>query len=158
MPTTDPEKRRAQARARYQKNREKVLDRVAKYRAKNPEKVRASVKRWKAKNPEKVKEQRQRYVEVHRDELNEKARQRYIPHPRVKQSRDKLSAADKKWRAANPEKVRRHWSNNKINQIKRLTDSYIRDLLGYRKGECPQELIEVKRAHLMLKRAIKEQE
>ena len=115
--------------------------------ARDPVKANAIKRAWDARNVEKVREQ---------DKIRG---QRYRAKP---EKRELLAKAAKRWKDANPEKIKA--SSKK--RAEKLTDAYIRHLLCAGPGgkripkskwpEIPQELIEVKKIHLKLKRAVEE--
>lgn len=123
----------AYGRARYEANKEKIRER----------------RKWANLPPEKVAK------------LKEQHRARYWKNP------EKRRADSKKWRKENPEKVLQsridHYDSEKQkarrkHNVENLTDVYIRETLvkrGSRQIDIPQELIELKRIHLKLQRAIK---
>jgi|5B_taG_2_1085324.scaffolds.fasta_scaffold13939_3 hypothetical protein len=115
--------------------------------ARDPAKANAIKRAWDAKNVEKVREQ---------DKIRG---ERYRAKP---EKRELLAKARKLWVARNLERTKAH-SKKRADE---LTDAYVKHLLCAGPGgkripkskwpEIPQELIEVKRMHLKLKRAVEE--
>ena len=124
----NPEKVRAYKKAWYEANPEKLRAAEKAYREANPEKVRAAEKAYREANPEKVRACKKAYREAN----PEKAR-----------------AAVKAYREANPEKVR---AAEKAYRD-RYPDAYVAKAF-----QCPQELIELKRINLLIKREIRNQQ
>lgn len=60
----------------------------------------------------------------------------------------------KKWSDKNPSKVKQYIKNGNLKARENLTDSYIRSVLTLRKEEATQELIELERANIKLKRLL----
>lgn len=117
--------------------------------SRDPIKANAIKRAWDARNVEKVREQ-------------EKIRhQRYYAKPEKKAQREEWY---RKWVLRNPEKIKAT-SKKRAGEI---TDAYVEHLLCSGGGgkripkaqwpEIPQELIEVKRMHLKLQRAINEKD
>jgi hypothetical protein len=127
--------RKCQSRAWCTANHEKSKDIKQKYNLLNPEKVRAAKLKYCLSNHEKVKESSRSWCKAN----PEKVRARYAS-----------------WAKANPEKVRakqKAW-------IEKLSDKYVLELITKRttiKPErIPESFIEAKRAHIQLKRELKE--
>ncbi len=95
MPAALAQKKRAQAREGYYKNREKHLAMVKKYRESNPEKIRLAKKTWaKKEDPQKTTDRHQRHRDkgvaservkqwkkAHRAQLNQRLRARWKADP-----------------------------------------------------------------------------
>ena len=94
----------------------------------NPEKARAAVRAYRENNLEKVRAAEKAYREA---------------------NPEKVRAAVKAYKEANPEKVRAC----KKAYRDRYTDAYVAKAF-----QCPQELIELKRINLLIKREIRNQQ
>ena len=102
------------------------------YRLANPEKIRAARVLYRKTHPDKVRESRRRQMErqqILRPEVSRAKRKRYR-----KRYREKVLAERARGR-------------------ERMPDWYIRQQLHMQ--EAPQELLEVKRAHLKLRRQLR---
>jgi hypothetical protein len=102
------------------------------YRLANPEKIRAARVLYRKTHPDKVRESRRRQMErqqILRPEVSRAKRKRYR-----KRYREKVLA-------------------ERARDRERMPDWYIRQQLHMQ--EAPQELLEVKRAHLKLRRQLR---
>ena len=102
------------------------------YRLANPEKIRAARVLYRKTHPDKVRESRRRQME-----------RQQILRPEVSR------AKRKRYRERYPEKVLAERARGR----ERMPDWYIRQQLHMQ--EAPQELLEVKRAHLKLRRQLR---
>jgi hypothetical protein len=102
------------------------------YRLANPEKIRAARVLYRKTHPDKVRESKRRHME-----------RRQILRPEVSR------AKRKRYRERYPEKVLAERARDR----ERMPDWYIRQQLHMQ--EAPQELLEVKRAHLKLRRQLR---
>ena len=82
------------------KEKEKVRDYSAKYRAKNPDKAKACAAKWDAKNHDKVKAYAAKWRAENRNKAKAYAAKRYA------ENHDKAKAYAAKYRAENPDKVK----------------------------------------------------
>ena len=138
-----------------------------------PYKDKAKQKEWVAKNKEKIAAWRL----ANREHLAEKTREWRKKNPekaRATERANYLKNIEKKrayaleWKRNNPEKVRasqRKFRQNHLEEEKErhkqirisLSDGYIKDKLGFSKSDdVPQELIEVKRLQLQIRRMTNE--
>ena len=80
--------------------------------------------------------------------------------------KDKALASAKKWQADNPEKkkrsLRKYYKNNcekakkyTRKQAQMLSDSYVAQLFHDRVGDIPKDLIDAKRASILIKRHVR---
>ncbi len=113
----------------YCRSCSKALKKV--WYAENQEKVKAASAAYRAANQEKVKAASTAYRAA---------------------NQEKLRANSASWRAANPEKVK---ANNAA-QVEALSDGYIADRLGLPLATIPQELVNLKREQLKMRRATKQ--
>jgi ribosomal protein L29 len=96
-------------------------------------------------NADKIKEYRKEYSKEYYKLSSDKIKEYY------KLNADKIKEYRKEHYKLNSDKIKEY---NKFN-IETLSDLYIRIKLGIPASECPPELIELKRAHLQLKRQLK---
>lgn len=102
-------------------------------------------RRWKEDNQEKHKLYSKKYRIANKEKLNKRSKDWYRANAE-KERADRI----KRYRE-NPEKVRTN-SRKAVNDI---TDSYVCSKMLLRVADVPQEVIELKRQHLILKREIK---
>ncbi len=132
--TANPEKERERLRKYYAENREKEIERARKDRTENPEKFRERRRKYRTKNHEKVLEGWRRF---------------YASNP------EKMCARGRNYYSANHDKIRLRHRDQRLN----LSNIYVRDCIvkgtSLSASDIPDELIELKRAHLQLGREIK---
>ena len=151
----------------------KVCERArsADYRNNNREKVRLASRKWQQENPAAYLESRKGHRERNRATLAARDLARYhkdIEASRAKgradysRHRDQRIAASKQWRDSNPVKVR---LQRKAHDQKRRAykfDSHIRKHIcqgtTLKSSDIPQELVELKRLQLQIRREIKKHE
>lgn len=148
-------------------------DKSRMWRLANPDRVKMHNQRARERrkgDPERLQRRREcneRSRRKHREQLNAKNREAYRTRPEVRERGRRwqsahpveLREASLRWEAANTEKRRiyRHRSNKKASEG--LNDSYVRQTLsvgtGVPTGEWPQELVDLQRENLKLKRGLK---
>jgi hypothetical protein len=106
------------------------------YRLANPEKVRAARVLYRKTHPDKVRESKRRQME-----------RQQILRPEVSR------AKRKRYRERYPERFKAVKKLSKQRTRDQMSDGYIREKLGVK--NAPQELIELKRAHLKLRRQLR---
>lgn len=140
--------RKATAKRLSTKNKAKKAAASRRHYERNRERIAAAARAWAAANPDRCKEIGRRYYA---------------------ENKDKAKATTKKWRDEHPDKVKSttikyreaHRENNR-DSVKRwiaknpLRNCLMAQLLHLPVHAIPLELIEAKRANLMLKRLIKE--
>lgn len=142
------------------------------YRKNNPEAVKAARKRYYDKNKEKILAKCKENVEGNRAAsrryyLNNKEKKAAYHKKYVKENRDRIAAYVAKDRAENPEKYReaerKRYAANPERHAKyakkktdNLDDCYVAQKLHMATADVPKELLEAKRAHLLVGRLIKE--
>jgi hypothetical protein len=127
--------------------------------------ISATGKAYRLANPEKVREKNREWRKANHDKA------RHAVKEWREANRERNSAGKRRWRESNPDKVMkskrayfssnheriRHLSNSRTND---LADSYVRSLLTERSSltakDIPQDLVELKRAHLKLHRTLKD--
>jgi hypothetical protein len=137
---------------------------TARWRAANPEKVKAARENWddwRAENPERVKAAKKDWYAANREKIINKARVWAEANP------EKRKATSRKWyeknfemvnsysaaqAKANPERARAIQAAYR----ERLSDNYVASRLCT--PNPPQELIELKRLTMQIKRELKQQE
>jgi hypothetical protein len=122
------------------------------------------MREWKKKNPDKINE----YREKHRPEKAKKAREKYWADPESarqkvreykKANPEKIKAIKLKWLQSSKEHLRNYYNA----LTKNLSDSYIRGKIARNSKrkeilsakDIPQELVELKRFELLIKRELK---
>lgn len=175
-----PERVKAYNKKSKAKRKDKDNARRKQRRMENLEKARAAVKAYNEANREKVLERRRKWAAANRERLIEKKRElrkkkadkiREQKRLRYARSNGEELRKIKQWRAANPEKMRSYEQNpermskrrqRSKNQVAEATDGYIKDLLkegtGLKRSDLPQELVELKRKQLKIKRQLKTNE
>jgi hypothetical protein len=112
------------------------------------------------KNPENVKKHNQNSLKW-KKENKEKAEKDAIIYKFI--NKNKLNKQEKERRHKNPEKYQAIIRNQKRKEIKELSDSYIKAIFtdnrngknNLKRGDIPNDLVELKRATILLKRLIK---
>ena len=140
-------------KAYYQKNRERMRARMEAYG-----------REWLKRNPEKVL----KYRAISKERAREYMRELYWKNPeaarlKVRQYkeryRENVKINKRRWLDENPERVRAYCNE----QTAKLTDAYVRSKLAtdHKKRrtlsatEIPQELVELKRIQILIKRKLK---
>lgn len=114
------------------RNQERIREYARRYRQKNYDRRARYQRQWRTRNRKYLKEYYRHYNDVHREE-RKRSNDEYRKNPMVRARR----------RAAS--KSRRD----------RLTDGYIADKLGRPSASMSRELLQAKRAQIMLHRAIR---
>lgn len=142
----------------------------ATYHVVNREKLNARRRsRYEANRKEEITYQKNRY-EANREKLNAYKRAHYATNKEKElarnktyraANRNKLSERRKAYCAANRDKLNERASARNRHAANTLSNSYIKRLLttntALRAADIPQSLIEAKRTHIQLLRALKEQ-
>jgi hypothetical protein len=171
-PKRTDEERLAYGREYYKNNREKLLAQAKAKREADPSYIEYYREYYK-NNKERIeaykKEYQKTYNEKNRAKINEKARER--GRKALEEAPDKVRAARRankaKQKAKDPQRYNElaNKSNRKVQKImvSELRDSYIRQLLCKHPvvkrllpEEIPQELVEVKRLEIQIRRLINE--
>jgi predicted nucleic acid-binding Zn-ribbon protein len=100
------------------------------------------------------KEYLKEYYKLNSDKMKEYLKEyRILNADKVKEyyKSDKIKEYREKYRKLNADKIN-EWEKSRRNM---MVDSYIAITLGIPVSDCPPELIELKRAHLQLKRQLK---
>ena len=150
-----------QSRAYYRANLEKVRELSLAYYHANLEKEHERQRAYRQANLEKIRERERAY----RRDNSEKIRE--LTGARRQANREKLRDLARLYRQANREKVRercRLWRQGNLEKAREyavarrhaISASYVKSLLGTKNP--PQELIDLKRAHIQIQRFIKEKE
>jgi hypothetical protein len=149
---------RAQHKKYYEKNKEKYKQKFKAYYEVNREKAIQACREWRLKNPERYKELDKAYRDRNRDKI-------------LKNQREWMRT----WRLNNPElnnaRRKKHYENHKERYkaefrenskkiVAQMPDRYINQILNYNKKKedqikFPKEILEAKRAQILLMRAIK---
>ena len=150
----------AYQKAYYEANKERIKEQLKEWQKKNPNYMRE----WQKKNPEKHKQHRQNS----RPRARERAKEKYWEDPeaarlKVRQykaaNKEIVKVKKKEWNQLNRPYLRTYYNN----MTEQLSDSYIRNKLAanhkrertLRSGDIPQELVELKRFQLLLRRKLK---
>jgi len=137
---------------------QKIIDKIRykKFYEKNEEKIKEYQKKYRENNKEKIKEYRKKYYEENKGKINEY-------HKKYRENnKENLKELNKKYRENNKEKIKEY--QKKINEYdsKNLTGRYIKSLLTNKMSlkfeDIPQEIIEMKRQHLMCFRKLNQGE
>lgn len=144
----------------YEANKERIQEQIREWNKQHPNYTRD----WQKENSEKHKQHR----ENARPRARERAKEKYWENPeaarlKVRQYKaaniETVKAKKKEWNKSNRPHLRAY--HNK--QTKQLSDSYIRNKLAanhkrertLRSEDIPQELVELKRFQLLLRRELK---
>jgi hypothetical protein len=150
----------AYQKAYYEANKERILEQVREWNKRNPD----YHTNWQKENPDKLK----RHREAARPRAREHMREQYWKDPeaarlKVRQYKaaniETVKAKKKEWNQSNRPHLRAYYNS----KTKQLSDSYIRNKLAanhkrertLRSEDIPQELVELKRFQLLLKRELK---
>jgi hypothetical protein len=132
-----------------EENRETLKQRCAIWREKNPEKQKLSNQNYRANNPEKVKAQTQEWRSSHHSNLVEMRRRTYQRH------RKKRMANSKNWALKNKEASREIKKREKKKARTLIKPSFVLSVLRLKAAIATPELIELKRAQLLLTRELR---
>ena len=134
-----PEYKREYARNYYRANKEKIRARTRELERANPQKYSARKKEWVAKqDPERIKK------------LNAEKSKRHRAKP---EKRESLLATARKYKESNKDALKKKYIER---EVEPANDNYVKHLLGYKKSdEIPGYLIDIKREHIKLRRALK---
>lgn len=141
----DPEKYREKQRKYVQRNLDKVRERWKLQRVKHAKKRSAAMRAWRERNRGHVKAYQDKYESARRDTRKVIRREVYAanPHPHRE--------AKRKWRKANPEKVRilRHIRRaRKRNAEGRYSLADVQRLFVLQRGKCPVCRLSLKEYHV----------
>lgn len=141
-----------------------------KWRHENKEKVRECRRKWRKNNKEKMleygrrkrkkegKDKRRLINKLYREKNIEKILERERLY--YKNNKEKRLEYGRKWRKNNKEKYAIICKKSTKRNVENLSDQYIKrkitQFTHLKSSDIPKELIELKRAHMKFKRAIKE--
>ena len=148
----------------YEQNKDHIKAQIKEWHEQRPNYSNEYMREWKKKNPDKVKA----YHEKHRPERLKRSREKYWADPETarqkvreyKEANPELTKArKKKWLQSSREHLRNYYNG----LTKNLSDSYIRGKLARKSKrkeilsakDIPQELVELKRFELLIKRELK---
>ena len=151
---------RESSRKWYLKNRERVIESSRKWSLKNREHTRKYLREWRKKNAKHVQELIREWRKENIERVRKYEREYYRGHPQICAKRRKSDKRryhnDANYRNRRLAEARRYQHKNTLN----ITNLYVRRLLidggGIEAKDIPGEIIEVKRAHLLLVRQIKQ--
>lgn len=159
------EERRAYQKEYYKNNREKIIASVRTWHAKNPE----YQKNYVENNKERAKENRKEHYAKNKEKIIQKAKEwaKKAFEKNPDKIREKRRARKKAYKAKDPQhynEMARKWNRKAENVIaSELRDCYIRQLLckhavikRLSAKDIPQELIEVKRLEIQIRRLLNE--
>ena len=140
-------------RAYRKANREKIAECERAYREANREKIAERQRAWRESNPEKVAEHRLAYRDANREKIAEREREyRSV-------NREKLLERKREYRSANRAKISERMRTYMQKQRDALSGGYIKsliaDTLKTSMSKVPPKLVELKRQHLTLHRAVR---
>ena len=160
-PPKTAEEMRACKKEYYEKNREELLRKAKERYEQNPN----YYKEWCQKNKERIKEHRKKYCAKNREKINARAvaqqKRSFLANPEKVREARRLNKAKQK--AKDPQKYKdkcSEWSRRQYKKMSdELSDSYVRQLLAKHgvvgripADHIPQELIEVKRVEIQIRR------
>lgn len=134
----------------YAKNKERVLAKNKEWYVSNRAKVSAYNRTYREHRPEQVKAAKRNWYLANQDRCAEQYRERY------KRDQERIDRANAEWKAANKERRRAAANRYARKAVVELTDHYVRTSMRLSAADAAPELIELKRAHLLLQRALKE--
>lgn len=114
-----------------------------------------------AKEAEKNRRASSSKTEKEKEKNKVRSRQRYYSQLEKERERSRLFHASNKektaatsmaWRKSNAEKV----ISNRKKYTEKAGTALVAKLLGFKRDECPSDLVEIKREQLLLKRALRE--
>lgn len=120
-----------------------------------------SVKKWTLENQEKVKESKRKWYEANKENADKNSRKwkaenqgkvKEIHRKWRAENQEKIKEKNRKWQEANPERAKERGRRYGLKIVDRLADKYLATL-GFK--DAPEEIKELKRLHLTLKREIK---
>jgi len=135
--------------AQAKRLRKKTYD--AAWRARNPDKMKKYDAAYRARNSDKIKKARAVYRARNPDKIKKRRAAWGARNP------DKIKKCKAAWQARNPDKMKKLRAAFAFN----LSDLYVKQVLRVRttlkNSDIPQELVELKRAHLKIHRKLKNQ-
>lgn len=120
--------------------------------------------KWRKSNIDHFREKRRKYfhTKVDKAECYRKARERILKNPdkvRKYEPTEKAKEKRKQYRILNAEKVRKWKKEHKTRQRKTLSNLYLKQVITQHTNllfkDIPQDLVEMKRNQILLKRKIK---
>lgn len=120
----------------YYRNRNNEIKRAKEWKEKNIERHRENVKKWQSS-----------------DKGKEANKKHYLKH------RERLLKSAREWEKNNPEKYKKTKTSTYFKNKENITDSYIIHILNLKNISSkiiPKEFLQLKRAHIKLKRKLKE--
>jgi len=151
----------------YQVNKEKTLEQKKQYRQANKEKIKERKKKYYQVNKEKTLEHNKQYRQANKEKIKERKKKYYqankektLEHSKQyrQANKEKIEQYNKQYRQANKEKLKEKSKDNR----NKLVDPYIKTIISKQTNgmlkakDIPQELIELKRNNIILKRKIKD--
>jgi uncharacterized CHY-type Zn-finger protein len=142
----------------YEKNKEKYKQKYKAYYEANREKAIQACREWRLKNPERYKELDKAYRDKNRDKILKRQRE-WIKLWRLNNPQES-NARRKKHYEKHKERYRAEFKENSKKIVEQMPDRYINYILNYGKKKedrliYPKEILEAKRAQILLMRAIK---
>ena len=136
---------------RTEKSKQAAIDRANKWVEENKDRVKEYRREYYLREKDRLQALHKKYYLEHRDEINKGKNERYL------KERDQILKRNKNWKMNNKGKVK------ELSDLERknLSGNYVRNII--RQGsksplkhrDIPDELVEIKRLHLQLKREIK---
>jgi hypothetical protein len=142
----------------YEKNKEKYKQKFKAYYETNREKAIQACREWRLKNPARSKELDKAYRDKNRDKIL-KAQREWVKSWRLNNPEEN-NARRKRHYEKHKERYRAEFRENSKKIVEQMPDRYINYVLNYGKKKedrliYPKEILEVKRAQILLIRAIK---
>ena len=142
----------------YERNPEKYIERSKKYYEANKEKALQASREWRLKNPARYKELDKAYRDKNRDKIL-KAQREWVKSWRLNNPEEN-NARRKRHYEKHKERYKAEFRENSKKIVEQMPDRYINYILNYGKKKedrliYPKEILEAKRAQILLMRAIK---
>ena len=152
------ERMRTLSKNYYKKNKEKYRQKFKVYYEANREKAIQACREWRLKNPERYKELDKAYRDKNRDKIL-KAQREWIRAWRLNNPQEN-NARRKRHYEKHKERYKAEFRENSKKIVEQMPDRYVNYILNYGKKKedrliYPKEILEAKRAQILLMRAIK---
>jgi hypothetical protein len=142
----------------YERNKEKYKEKYKKYYQANKEKALALCRAWRLRNPERSKELYKAYRDKNREKIL-KAQRAWVKAWRLNNP-EQSNARRKKHYEKHKERYKAVFREKSKEIVEQMPDRYINFILNYGKKKedriaYPKEILEAKRAQILVMRAIK---
>lgn len=149
---------RALSKKHYEKHKEKYKQKSKAYYEVNREKAIQACREWRLKNPERYKELDKAYRDKNRDRILKRQRE-WVKLWRLNNPQEN-NARRKRHYEKHKERYKNYFRESSKKIVEQMPDRYINYVLNYGKKKedrliYPKEILEAKRAQILLMRAIK---